>query len=91
MGGLSAILGVTILGCTLTTTIPPNHPSAQVTRKVEMSRTQKALLFLGMAVILVSDLIAATRGSVDWLFWGTMAGVVICGVSYHLSTRHVIK
>jgi uncharacterized membrane protein YjfL (UPF0719 family) len=56
-----------------------------------MSRTQKALLFLGMAVILVSDLIAATRGSVDWLFWGTMAGVVICGVSYHLSTRHVIK
>jgi hypothetical protein len=56
-----------------------------------MSMMQKTLLFIGMAVILVSDLIAATRGSVDWLFWGTIAGVVVCGVSYHLSTRHVIK
>jgi len=56
-----------------------------------MSRMQKALLFFGMAVILVSDLVAAASASVDWLFWGTMVGVVICGVSYHLSTRHVIK
>jgi len=52
---------------------------------------QKTLLFVGLAVILISDIIGATLGSVDWLFWGTMVGLVVCGVSYHLSTRHVIK
>jgi uncharacterized membrane protein len=86
-----AFLRVTILGCTLTTTIQPNHASIQVIRKDEMSRMQKLLLSVGLAVILISDIIAAALGSVDWLLWGTMAGVVVCGVSYHLSTRHAIK
>ncbi len=60
-------------------------------RKGEMSRMQKFLLAAGMAVILISDIVAATMGSVEWLFWGTLAGVVVCGLSYHLSTRHVIR
>ena len=56
-----------------------------------MSRIQKGLLAAGLGVILISDAVAATLGSVDWLFWGTIAGVAICGLSYHLSTRHVIR
>ena len=56
-----------------------------------MSRMQKFLLAVGMAVILLSDIVAATVGSVEWLFWGTLAGVAVCGLRYHLSTRHVIR
>ncbi len=56
-----------------------------------MSRMQKILLAAGLAVILLSDIVAATVGSVEWLFWGTLVGVAVCGLSYHLSTRHVIR
>ncbi len=56
-----------------------------------MRSIEKALLVAGIAVILVTNVVAAVQGSAGWLFLGVVVGLTLCGCSYILGNRRGLR